>query len=244
MKYNNIFDNLEKCECKQWARTGQKFMTQHHPLCSKYDPEGDAYLIIDKLLYAMRYWGSEEDGVPDFAADAYDQAAISIYQKPLLPSSDDKFYNQQQKKQHEKHNIKSCTYKNQHFEEFDLFELPDPNKLETLADWLDLQYPNDKNTEVQCDLRLWASSLRKINENIEYNCSQAEKYHKLHLDAQILELKKIQDQFNKLYDIISELICDYKIPEIEEREDYITEHLTGLKQKIMTIINNKREEYK
>jgi len=34
--------------------------------------------------------------------------------------------------------------------------LPDPNKLEILARWVDMQYPADTNPEVQNDLREWA----------------------------------------------------------------------------------------
>lgn len=34
--------------------------------------------------------------------------------------------------------------------------VPDPDKLELLADWFDKRYPNDQNPEVQSDLREWA----------------------------------------------------------------------------------------
>ena len=34
--------------------------------------------------------------------------------------------------------------------------IPDPDKLELLADWIDKKHPNDSNPEVQRDLRMWA----------------------------------------------------------------------------------------
>ncbi len=39
-------------------------------------------------------------------------------------------------------------------------DLPDPDKLELLADWIDSKYPDDPNPDVQADLRRWAQSLR------------------------------------------------------------------------------------
>ena len=38
--------------------------------------------------------------------------------------------------------------------------LPNAGKLETLADWIDVKYPNDSNPEVQSDLRRWAAAIR------------------------------------------------------------------------------------
>lgn len=39
--------------------------------------------------------------------------------------------------------------------------LPPPEKLEMLADWLDIKTPEQGN-EVQVDLRKWASNIRKV----------------------------------------------------------------------------------
>ena len=38
--------------------------------------------------------------------------------------------------------------------------LPDATKLDLLADWIDLKYPNDSDPEVQNDLRAWARNIR------------------------------------------------------------------------------------
>ena len=43
----------------------------------------DAVNEHDALLQAMREWGSEEDGILDFACSAYDRAAIAVGQMPL-----------------------------------------------------------------------------------------------------------------------------------------------------------------
>lgn len=40
--------------------------------------------------------------------------------------------------------------------------IPDPNKLELLANWIDSMYPFDPNPEVQRDLRIWAKKGRKV----------------------------------------------------------------------------------
>jgi len=45
-------------------------------------------------------------------------------------------------------------------------EKTDSEKLLTLADWIDLKYPNDKNPEVQIDLRKIATHLSKRDELI------------------------------------------------------------------------------
>ena len=38
--------------------------------------------------------------------------------------------------------------------------LPPAGKLEGLADWIDVKYPNDPHPEVQRDLRKWAAAIR------------------------------------------------------------------------------------
>jgi hypothetical protein len=42
--------------------------------------------------------------------------------------------------------------------------LPDPDKLENLAYWIDVKYPDDKDPQVQRDLRKWASTARQALE--------------------------------------------------------------------------------
>ena len=42
--------------------------------------------------------------------------------------------------------------------------LPDPEKLDMLAEWFDARYPNDPYPEVQIDLRMWAKNARKALE--------------------------------------------------------------------------------
>jgi len=41
-------------------------------------------------------------------------------------------------------------------------KLSDAEKLETLAAWFDMKYPNDPNPEVQNDLRRIAAFLREV----------------------------------------------------------------------------------
>lgn len=42
--------------------------------------------------------------------------------------------------------------------------LPDPHKLEILAAWFDLNFKDDRNPEVQNDLREWAKKIRRALE--------------------------------------------------------------------------------
>lgn len=48
--------------------------------------------------------------------------------------------------------------------------LPDPLKLVLLADWIDLHYPNDPNTEIQEDLRKWANNIKLLSMAIQEKC--------------------------------------------------------------------------
>ena len=66
------------CECQYWARTGQIFVTKHHPDCEKYAPEDDAFIIIKALLKGIEAWASDEDGVHPECWDAYKRARYSI----------------------------------------------------------------------------------------------------------------------------------------------------------------------
>jgi hypothetical protein len=46
----------DECECNAWIRSYQKFFTNHHSLCEFYDSEGDASLILTKLLEELEFW--------------------------------------------------------------------------------------------------------------------------------------------------------------------------------------------
>lgn len=45
--------------------------------------------------------------------------------------------------------------------------LPESEKLELLANWIDSMYPNDKDPEVQTDLRIWTNNIRIIRTYIK-----------------------------------------------------------------------------
>lgn len=53
------------CECAGWARSGQRFATQHHPNCQHYAPEADARELIEALLTGINNWACDCDGIPD-----------------------------------------------------------------------------------------------------------------------------------------------------------------------------------
>lgn len=68
------------CECRYWARNNSKLATEHHPRCTKYDPEGDARKIIETLVRGIEIWARDEDGVHDQCWEAYKNAKFFIYQ--------------------------------------------------------------------------------------------------------------------------------------------------------------------
>lgn len=47
------------CECENWARTNQLLITNHHRNCKKYDPEKEAYEIIEALLDGIQGWADD-----------------------------------------------------------------------------------------------------------------------------------------------------------------------------------------
>lgn len=75
-----------KCEnCNNWVRADRGlFLTEHHPNCSKYDPEKEAYEIMIKLLSGIESWASEEDGVYPELWENYKKAKIFCGQFDVL----------------------------------------------------------------------------------------------------------------------------------------------------------------
>ena len=67
-----------QCECIRWARA-QKLLTEHHPRCPRYDPEGDAREVIKALVKGIDAWASDEDGVHDDCWDAYANAREMLF---------------------------------------------------------------------------------------------------------------------------------------------------------------------
>jgi hypothetical protein len=69
--------NPAECECWNWCSDGlhrrEELLAGHHFRCSKFEAEfrRRALELIAQLYEAMQQWGAEEDGVPDFAWDAW-----------------------------------------------------------------------------------------------------------------------------------------------------------------------------
>lgn len=79
-----------KCECSNWGRevwVGEemKFQEPHHPICPFHEKDklATSKLIIRHLLWAMREWASDEDGVHPSATRAYDRAAKFVGEDEL-----------------------------------------------------------------------------------------------------------------------------------------------------------------
>ena len=74
----NVVDT-SVCECWSWANAGgddaaQQLLTGHHPQCKQGDLRKSAFKLIADLAHALAVWGSEEDGIPDFAWEPYRRA--------------------------------------------------------------------------------------------------------------------------------------------------------------------------
>jgi len=54
----------------------EEMLANHHFRCPKFEPEfrRRAMELIERLRDNMRTWGNEEDGVPDFAWEAFCEA--------------------------------------------------------------------------------------------------------------------------------------------------------------------------
>lgn len=77
------------CECQDWCREGQMFLTTHHPRCSKYSPEDDAYKIIVGLLRGIEVWAQDEDGVHPACWEAYKTAKAAVWEAHLVRCESD-----------------------------------------------------------------------------------------------------------------------------------------------------------
>lgn len=72
------------CECVNWCSDGihrkEEALAGHHYRCPKFEVAfmENAMKLIDELHDAMRVWGNEEDGIPDFAWDAWCRADLDI----------------------------------------------------------------------------------------------------------------------------------------------------------------------
>jgi len=71
---------MKECECVNWCRDGlhvrEEMLSNHHFRCPKHEAEfrRRALELIERLRDSMRKWGNEEDGVPDFAWEAFCEA--------------------------------------------------------------------------------------------------------------------------------------------------------------------------
>lgn len=67
---------MKECECVNWCSDSfmrEEMLAGHHYRCPKFETEfmRRAMELIAQLHRAMREWGAEEDGVPDFAWKAF-----------------------------------------------------------------------------------------------------------------------------------------------------------------------------
>lgn len=69
----------KQCECWNWARSDEAmFLTEHHPRCDRYDPEGDALELIKELTQGIEEWAYDCDGVHPLLWEAYVRAKFAI----------------------------------------------------------------------------------------------------------------------------------------------------------------------
>ena len=73
-----------ECECRYWARDNILLLTEHHPKCTKYNPEQECRKHIEALLNGIIVWANDEDGVHDACFDAFRSAAYFIGKPELV----------------------------------------------------------------------------------------------------------------------------------------------------------------
>jgi hypothetical protein len=70
---------IDDCECKNWARVDSRVCTKHNKLCSHYDPESDALIVLQALLRGIEDLSADTDGIPEQVWEAYKNAKNFIY---------------------------------------------------------------------------------------------------------------------------------------------------------------------
>jgi hypothetical protein len=72
------------CECSNWARIGDVFLTKHHPNCDKYDFKEETRKIINDLLDGILVWAGDEDWVHDECFGAFERAAWFVGRPEII----------------------------------------------------------------------------------------------------------------------------------------------------------------
>lgn len=70
---------LLNCSCSEWATdnfAARMLGNGHHPKCAAFIPNVEGVLLLKKLVEGIRFWASQEDGVPDELWEAYCRAVI------------------------------------------------------------------------------------------------------------------------------------------------------------------------
>lgn len=79
------------CECGTWADEWCLNTGGHHHNCPKYSRREELAEVRKTLLavaHAMEDWGSEEDGIPEFAWPAYERLCRLLF-LPVPEVNDD-----------------------------------------------------------------------------------------------------------------------------------------------------------
>lgn len=78
-----------QCECLSWANDDfytTVFGNGHHYRCEQFRPNEGAIKMLQDLIKGIRYWASQEDGVPDELWEAYSRACFLVEGK--MPSEE------------------------------------------------------------------------------------------------------------------------------------------------------------
>lgn len=67
------------CQCKEWATDDSAtdlLGNGHHHKCAHFIPTIGAIELLGKLVEGIKWWASQEDGVPEELWDAYAKAVF------------------------------------------------------------------------------------------------------------------------------------------------------------------------
>jgi hypothetical protein len=83
-------DNPLQCqECYNWASTDARLRmlgNGHHENCSQFLPNVGALKLIEELRNGIKWWGNQEDGIPDQLWEPYRQATLLV--KGYVPTEE------------------------------------------------------------------------------------------------------------------------------------------------------------
>lgn len=75
-----------ECDCKDWAVSDMQALmlgNGHNPNCERFVSGAGAVALLKELVEGIKFWASQEDGVPEELWEAYKKAVFIVSGKML-----------------------------------------------------------------------------------------------------------------------------------------------------------------